>query len=352
LAIFLLCSAAWSVSSGATLRAGVEYLFLIIGSIGVAENLEGDEFMDVLAWVCFLSAIASLVLPLDVGADYFRGVFPHKNPLGWAMSMGALASLHGLRVGKRRLFNFSTFILTTCLTVKSESMTALLAITLFTVLEMAIKFLRKGGSARIIAITWIVILAPMALIAAFNSDSLLEMLGKDPTLTGRTDIWGYVIPDIFQRPLLGWGYAAFWSTENPAALEISDVVLWSVPEAHNGILEILLSVGLSGAVFFIYLWGRSVRLSLKCMRTSESAMAITCFSICAGVVLVGVSETVLLYCGPVTSNFFIIGFYCERALAKGRRACALHDGNSIGTAGQPKFADLRSVRPRPHSAPI
>ncbi len=318
LAIFMLCSAVWSVESGATLRAGVQYLFLIIGSIGVAENLEGDEFMDVLAWVCFLSAIASLVLPLDVGANEFRGVFPQKNTLGIAMAMGALASLHGLRVGKRRLFNLSTFILTTCLTVKSESMTSLLAITLFSVLAMAIHTLRKGGIARIIAITWIIILVPMALIADFNLDSLLETLGKDPTLTGRTDIWGYVNSDIFQRPLLGWGYAAFWSAKNPAAREISGALGFRVPHAHNGILEILLSVGLIGAVMFIYVWGRTVWLSLKCMRTSESAMAITCFLSCAGAVLVGVSETSLLYNGAITCVFFITGFFCERAVTTAR----------------------------------
>ena len=62
LAIFLISSAVWSINSGATERAGVNYLFFIIGVIGVAENIDGDDFMHLLAWVCFLSALASLVL--------------------------------------------------------------------------------------------------------------------------------------------------------------------------------------------------------------------------------------------------------------------------------------------------
>ena len=357
-AIFVLCSAVWSVDSGATLRLGIQYLFLIIGAIGVVENLEGDEFMDLLAWVCFLAAIASLVLlkvsPANAFDGYhdFRGVFSQKNPLGWAMSMGALASLHGLRVGKRRLFNISTFILTTFLTVKAKSVTSLLAIALFTVLAIVITLLKKGSIARISVITCVIILAPIALIAAFNLNSLLEMLGKDPTLTGRTDIWGYVITDIYRRPWLGWGYAAFWSIYNPEAWRIADALRWYAPEAHNGILEILLSVGLIGGVLFIYVWARTAWLSLKCMRTSENAMAITCFSICAGAVLVGVSETVLLYPQPMTCVFVTTGLFCDIALAKARRARALHDGNPIGTAGQHKSADLRFVRPRPFSAPI
>jgi exopolysaccharide production protein ExoQ len=325
MAVFLLCSAAWSVDLGATERAGVNYLFFIIGTIGVAENLEGDDFMHLLAWVCFLSALASLVLlavsPANAfgGTGDFRGVFSQKNPLGEAMSIGALASLHGLRRGKRgRLFNIINLFLTISLTVKSGSATSLLAIVLFGSFGFAMRLLQKGGTARTLAITGIIVVLPVAFIAAFNPDSLLEMLGKDPTLTGRTDIWGYVIPDIYRRPFLGWGYAAFWSTENPEAWNIADALHWFAPQAHNGILEILLSVGLVGAALFIYLWGRTVWLSLKCLRTPDGTMAITCLSICAGAVLVGVSETVLLYGGPITFMFFITGFYCEKAISTAR----------------------------------
>ena len=326
LAVFLLCSAAWSVNSGASLRAGLQYLFLIIGAIGAAENLEADDFMYLLAWVCFLAAVASLVLlvgfPANAygGAGDFRGVFSQKNPLGEAMSMGALASLHGLWAGKRRrLFNLSTLVLTIFLTIKSQSATSLLTIFICGSLGIAIRLLQKGGAARAFAMTATMIMIPVILIAAFSWDSMLEMLGKDPTLTGRTDIWGYVITDIYQRPLLGWGYQAFWSTDNPAAIDIADALRWFVPQAHNGILEILLSVGLIGAVWFIYLWGRTVWLSLKCMRTSESALAITGFSICAGVVLQGISETVLLYTGSITFIFFITGLFCEGAISTARQ---------------------------------
>jgi exopolysaccharide production protein ExoQ len=359
LAIFVLCSAVWSVDFGATLRLGIQYLFLIIGAIGVAENLEADEFMDLLAWVCFLSAIASLVLLIVSPANAFglagdfRGIFSQKNILGMAMSMGALGSLHRLRVGKRsRLLSITMLSVISFVALKSGSATSCSAIFLFCCLGMAIPLLQKPGTSRILAITGIIFLLPVVLVAVFNWNSLLETFGKDPTLTGRTEIWGYVIPEIYQRPILGWGYAAFWSTANPESFKIANVLIWFAPEAHNGILEILLSVGLIGAVFFIYLWGRTVRLSLKCMRTSESAMGISSFLSCAGVVLAGVSETVLLYPQAITCVFFTTGLFCERAIATARRARALHDGSPIGTTGQHKFADLRFVRPRPHSAPI
>jgi O-antigen ligase len=353
LAIFLLFSAVWSVNSGATLRTGVQYLFFIIAAIGVAENLTGDEFMNLLAWISFLSAVASLVLtvlsPATAfgGTGDFRGVFSQKNLLGEAMAMGALASLHGFRVGKRnRLLSIFMLLVVSFVAIKSGSATSLLAIFLFFSLGTAIQTLQKRGIARILALSGLIIMLPAILISDFNQDSLAEMLGKDPTLTGRTDIWALVIPDILQRPLLGWGYYGFWSVQNPAAWEIAEALHWRSPNAHNGILEILLSVGLIGAIFFIYLLGRTLWLSLKCMRTPESAMGITCLLSCAGVVLVGVSETVLVYGGAITCVFFITGFFCERAVTTARKRLV-----AAPWAATTSRAPHRAPRTRPHPIP-
>src|SRR5271170_3489601 len=48
-ASFLLCSAAWSIGPAATERQGILYLFVVVGIIGIVGNLEGDDFMDLLA---------------------------------------------------------------------------------------------------------------------------------------------------------------------------------------------------------------------------------------------------------------------------------------------------------------
>src|ERR1700722_15545360 len=128
LAIFLLCSAVWSVEPGATLRMGVQYFFLIVGLIGAAETLEADDFMSLLALVCFLAAVVSLVLivisPANVynqSTGEFRGVFSQKNLLGQAMAIGALASLHGLWMRQRgRFFNVISLLTTSFVALKSE----------------------------------------------------------------------------------------------------------------------------------------------------------------------------------------------------------------------------------------
>ncbi len=324
---FLLCSAVWSIDPQSSARTAILYLFVVVGAIGIVTNLKSDEFMDLLALMSFLAGVATLVLfvvspAIAVGeAGDFRGIFSQKNVLGEAMTMGALASLHGLRAGKRgRLRNAVFLVLVTIVAIMSGSATSCLTIFVFCGTDAVIALIRKGGAARILAIGVTVLAFPFVVLVTVFPDSMLEMMGKDPTLTGRTDIWGYVIPNIYEKPWLGWGYVAFWSTTNPAAMEISASLQWYVPQAHNGLLELLLNVGLIGTAYFIFLWARTLWLSLRCMQTSEKAMAISCLLSCAGIILVGISETVLL--APFeasTSVFFITGLFCEKAVRAARR---------------------------------
>jgi hypothetical protein len=44
-------------------------------------------------------------------------------------------------------------------------------------------------------------------------------------------------------------------------------------------------------------------------------MGVTCFLLCIGIVVVGVSENVLIYTGGISFLFFTTGFYCERAVS-------------------------------------
>jgi len=330
LAAFLLSSVVWSGNPQGTLRQGVIYLSAAIGAIGIASSLEADEFMRLVAAICGLAALSTLFLmvvsPGEVSNDFgFRGIFSQKNVLGEAMAMGALASLHGLRVGRQQKWaNRLSLVLMMIVCFLSESMTSLLTIFMLCSVHAVGAAMRKGGIARIMGIMATLIAAPVAAFVAISPDFMLETIGKDPTLTGRTEIWSYVVPDIWQKPLLGWGYNAFWSMTNPAAIEIDDAVHWVVPQAHNGLLEILLQVGVVGAVFFLVLLARSIGLGLRCLRTSDKALAISTLSCCASIILTGISETVMLNgLEASTVVFFVTGLYCERALWLRQRRSAV-----------------------------
>ena len=221
LAAFLLLSALWSIDPETTIRRGVLYVFFIIGVIGVAGNLDGDQFMDLLGVTCLLAAAASIVL-LVISPSYalvndneLGGIFANKNVLGPVMAAGALASLHGIRVGGgRRLLNIFTLIVFIVVAFGAASATALVIIFAFCTADRVVVLFRR---ARILAMLLIILLVPTAVIVTLSPDSFMVAIGKDPTLTGRTEIWSYVIPYISERPMLGWGFSAFWSPANPAA---------------------------------------------------------------------------------------------------------------------------------------
>lgn len=64
------------------------------------------------------------------------------------------------------------------------------------------------------------------------------LLGRDETLTGRTEIWKGLIKIIEQEPILGAGFGGFWTNER---MEIHNI-----DEAHNGYLDVLLELGCPG----------------------------------------------------------------------------------------------------------
>ena len=289
--------------------------------------MDADEFMHLLSWCCFLSAIASLFVAIAspgvafMPGDYegtlnFIGIFPHKNFLGQVMATGALAALHDIRVARRRyLGKLCMLFVFLGMAYASKSTGALMAALLFCGISGFDSLWRKGSAARMTGVILAVLLTPVMIVAVAAPDTFLEMIGKDPTLTGRTEIWAYVIQDIWMKPLLGWGYFGFWQLTNPAALEISNAVHWIVPQAHNGLLEFLLNVGVLGTALFAFILIRIVVLAVRCLRTSDRALAISTISCCAGVLLIGVSETVLLAATqPSTPVMFITGLMCERAL--------------------------------------
>jgi len=90
-------------------------------------------------------------------------------------------------------------------------------------------------------------------VAAFSSS-----LGRDDTLTGRTEVWAAVLPATKQQPLLGYGFGSFWTDARREFYEI--------PTAHNGYLDILLELGVVGLAFYT-VW------LLSCARHLHRALA-------------------------------------------------------------------------------
>jgi exopolysaccharide production protein ExoQ len=327
MAVFFVVSVAWSIDPSTTLRRGVLYVFFVLGVIGVAANLKGDEFMDLVSTICFVSAIASIVLlavspSLAVMADslgnpmFVRGIFTHKNVLGQVMAVGTLASLHRIRASRRgRLRSVAKSAVFLVVAFVSKSSTSILIIVYLHCISGIIMLFRRGTAARILGASLTVLLIPIFVTVALFPDFFLEMVGKDPTLTGRTELWEIVTNEIYQRPMLGWGYFAFWGSANPIAIAISTELGWTPAHAHNGLLELLLELGIIGAAIFIVIFVRNIALAWCCLRTSARELGASSLLCCGAIVFTGTTEAVLMDYGEIwTIMFFILGLMCERTV--------------------------------------
>jgi O-antigen ligase len=323
----LVTSVLWSVAPSITLTRGVAYFFLVVGAIGIVEILDTDEVMHLTALIGgFTAAISILLLfllPDSVMTELgLRGLFSQKNGLGQAMVVGVLAGLHGIRTGGRRRFRYiSVTLLCTIVAFLSKSATSLLTISIFFILNIIGGLYIKGKIFRIISMFLTIVFITALIIVISNIDLIYAFLDKDPTLTGRTDLWPYVIDYIHQRPVLGWGFAAFWMPSNPPFAETCSMVGFCVNEAHNGVLQLLLDVGIVGTALFLFLWVRNLVMAVKCMNGPGAEIGVSALLLLVGILLIGVSEQVLTTAdGPTTAQFFLLGFMCEKSLWRARQA--------------------------------
>ena len=91
--------------------------------------------------------------------------------------------------------------------------------------------------------TWLITLILIAVIISSVPDlfaSVVELLGRDTTLTGRTDLWMELLAQPF-NPVLGYGYQSFWQT--PEAARLGEKFYFIPNQAHNGYLEVYIQTG-------------------------------------------------------------------------------------------------------------
>jgi O-antigen ligase len=176
----------------------------------------------------------------------------------------------------------------------SKSATALLSVLVgFGVLASASWMVR--GWKRSILFIWlgVSVVSALALTYAVAPGALLALIGRDATLTGRTDIWAQLIDAIRQKPWLGYGYQAFWGVDSEPRYWLQKAVEWLAPSGHNGWLDLAVSLGLIGVGLF------ALDLVMTLVRaTRATAMApvgVVALGMIAQFLLFSMSESIILF---------------------------------------------------------
>lgn len=98
---------------------------------------------------------------------------------------------------------------------------------------------------------------------------LAEAVGRNPTLTGRTDLWKFLL-SMHTNPLFGTGYDSFWLGPR---LEFIWRKFYLFNEAHNGYLDVYLNLGLIGlSLLLVYLIASYQRICRRLAAGSSLAL--------------------------------------------------------------------------------
>jgi exopolysaccharide production protein ExoQ len=256
-----LISVLWSDVPEITLRQGVALIGTTAFGLYFAARYKMSEQLRLLGWALAIAAVLSLVFALalpsygvqsDIDGQGWRGIYSHKNTLGSIMALSTMVFLLlALTSRKRRWVAGAGLILSFGLVILSNSVSGLVVCVLLSALLPVYRALR-----------WRITLAVPFLISAwllgggvvmwglYNAETILGALGRDITLTGRTNLWPLVITMISQRPWLGYGYSGFWEADKGAYFSFA-LNGFQPTSAHNGFLDLWLQLGLLGVLVFV-----------------------------------------------------------------------------------------------------
>jgi O-antigen ligase len=98
---------------------------------------------------------------------------------------------------------------------------------------------------------------------------LVQGLGRNATLTGRTDAWPQFLK-LAKNPLVGVGYESFWLGDRLQKVWVISGGL-KINEAHNGYVEVLLTLGWVGLAFMGVLIATGYRNVIAAYRLDPEA---------------------------------------------------------------------------------
>ena len=319
LAVLPMVSACWSLDPGLTLRRGLGVLFPALFALWMASRFSWRDLIRLLAVSLSVLAVGSLVMSVlfpaygvmhEIHPGAWSGLWFEKNRMGAVMALAAMSGMAAaFTTPHRREVRYwgALVILAVFLVLMSTSKTALMACMIGVLGPVMIYFARQGFIMAVLAVfSGLFGVFALGLVIAIGPGVILEALGRDPTLTGRTDIWIGLLQAVQMRPWTGFGWGVFWLVEDGPVFWVRQATQWEVPSAHNSWLEIALALGLPGAIWAILVYlGGLVSAMKRLFSGVEAYWALPAMAVWG---LTSMSESIFMTTNGFTWTLFCITF--------------------------------------------
>jgi exopolysaccharide production protein ExoQ len=269
-----LASTMWSILPDITWRRGVALAGTTVVGLYIGCRFSTLEILKLAAVSMGLVVVATLLVCLllpekavhqDIHVGAWRGLFYHKNQLGEAMLQGilifvALAINEKLR--GRRFIELGLAATAILVLIMARSATAMVALGMFLLILLALRVPRLTGYV-LAALFLAMLLTTVGMLS--SSFCLLSTVGRDCSITGRTEIWALAWSAAMERPWTGYGFGAFWVADVGNAIRTQLGWQETIASAHNAWLEALLSTGVLGVGVTVLIFSA---LSIKILQSA------------------------------------------------------------------------------------
>ncbi len=216
------------------------------------------------------------------GKPEFAGVAHNKNNLGVLCLCFGLGALWRLIVdyqnqetpGRSRRITAQCILLSMVLWLfwVTDSMTSLNSFLMGGILLIAANSrvaMRKPSILHVLVLSMLAVSTMVVFLGV--SPVVLKAMGRNPTLTDRTEVWGNAF-SLVGNPILGTGFESFWL--GPRLETLWRIYWWHPNEAHNGYVEIFLQLGWIGVALLALLIVAAYRTVFRAMRRDITAGSI------------------------------------------------------------------------------
>ncbi len=275
----VLASSLWSDWSDESLRKGLNTIATSCFGIYLASRYSMKQQLQHLTIAlglatifCLLFSLAAPGAAIEIGvnAGSWRGPLTQKNLLARLMVLTMTCNLLAIWQFERgRIGYWSMLVLSTALLLLTGSKTGLLVMLILLLLMPLYRAMRWKDTLLIpLLIAVILVVGSVSTMLVGNWEAILLGLGRDPSLSGRTELWQAALEKISERPWGGYGFRAFWQPQGEAT-GIWQILGYEPPHAHNGYLNTTLDLGLVGLSLFglslLITYVRSIQY-LRCSR--------------------------------------------------------------------------------------
>lgn len=281
----MLASPFWASQSFLSFRRVVSVGIMVVTALAVARRLGMDDIMFLVVAGISVYLIIGVYAELRLGnlkpwsSGYrFSGTL-HPNQQGIRCGLLAIASFaYGLRFPESKKWVWAITCLAFLFLILTGSRTSLATALFGLMVLLFLHYPLAEAIERVLQFTAVsaFLLAIGAVVAGEKLDEQFtsavslgreSSASKSNSLNGRIPLWKECTEYLVEQPLLGYGYKSFWTPRR--IVRISTHQGWWIMQAHNGYLEMALSIGILGAGCFLAILLLGIKHALQLYREHQ-----------------------------------------------------------------------------------